>query len=144
MPIPSVPATFTLSTNPVPGYDEQACTFAIPAGVWTNATWRTEGIGALFPSQSVMTLSGTVALGTASGSYSLSAAANAGQLADINAAAGGNLSATLRDALGSFGDDDVSSFTLELVGEECGYSISPSSASFGAAGGSGSIVVTVT
>ena len=111
--VASVPATFTAFG---PAY---SVTFAVPAGTWTSAVWSMDyvlsTVGPGPNSMVVETAGGNVVIGTHSsgGSYTDEGPANAGQLVDINTAAGGTLSVQVSSAIWS---SAVSSFTLELFG----------------------------
>lgn len=160
----SVPATFVVSTTTTistpPVVQAATVTFAIPAGTYLSATWGLNNalwsllsVGGGNTINATIGVSDTVQLGgyrNGTARHTDTPAVTAAQLVDINAAAGGLLTVVvgpLSAAAGTNQHDSVTvdasaSFTLTLNG--CTYAIAPSSASYGAAGGSGTFGLTTT
>ncbi|HLK58545.1 MAG TPA: hypothetical protein VKU00_18390 [Chthonomonadaceae bacterium] len=137
LPIPSNPTAFTVGSGPFPEEPSQTCTFAIPAGYWVSATWGVTATWSV-PSSSHAVITTGVSDTAAtpshlSGTFTDTVAASVAQMADINAAVGGNLTASFGGPQPApipptAGEIAVSAFTLTLVG--CTYSLSPNEASY--------------
>jgi hypothetical protein len=140
----SSPSTFTITMPFTSEQVSRTVTFAIPSGPWLSGTWNLQSSTASANyDPSIVTASESASMGGASGGVSnnQTLAVDATQLADINAAAGGNLSVSLQTFYTSLGDVwSITSFTLTLSG--CTFSESPSSASIAVSGGSGTIALT--
>ena len=133
--IPSSPATFSNAGPPA----SQSLTFAIPAGTYVSGYWSETGTttnGGASSTDEITTGAGNTAVFPrkyATGAFGpLTVAVNYTQLADINAVAGGSLSASFDYNDGAGFGDAISSFTLTLVasaappvgpGFECSYAI---------------------
>ncbi len=120
MPVPSSPATFTLSWTPGSQPAPQSVTFAIPAGTYSGVTVRTAGSIGGGPRYLSKTLATT-------GFWSTNAAANydsgeqplnATDLAAINAAAGGNWTVNYADQVvpSDTNSDSVTLLQITLQG----------------------------
>lgn len=120
--------------------------FAIPLGTFTSGQWdevsAIVGAGGSSPNLTLATQPSNTSVQTATYPDLTPVAATAGQMTDINAAAGGNLSAIFTWACTGGNARRFTSLTLTLTGTLCTYAISPSSAAYAAAGGAGSILVT--
>lgn len=119
-PINSVPATFSGDA----GAPTESVTFAVLAGTYTSAVWQFQGNADNTQgySEEIVTAGPDIVdndpPGHSSGPFNFSIAASANQLADINAAAGGNLAVTMNmntDPGLPGWTINITSFTLTLV-----------------------------
>ena len=121
--------------------------FAIPQGVFTSAQWdqiTTQGGSGSSPDLEMSTAPSGSQVQTATYADVTPVAASAGQISDINAAAGTNLLVTVFFNGSGTLAKHFSAFTLTLTGTLCAYTISPSSAAYPSSGGGGGIGVTTT
>lgn len=118
--IPSSPATFSVDETA----QTENLTFAIPAGTFASGTWNEQGSTDNNDTYTdrILTPTNSAAFAThGSGAFDSSVAVTAAQLADINAAAGGNLAAVFSGETDSVPPEPISwitsitALTLTLV-----------------------------
>ncbi|MCW3095445.1 MAG: hypothetical protein JWL77_1063 [Chthonomonadaceae bacterium] len=146
--IPSSPSSFTITVPVGTSSNDQAVTFAIPAGTWNTGAWQTIGTvtSGHLPIQHASMPGGIgadpITPNRTDGSYTGNGSVAPGNMTVINAAAGGTLDVTLTDQRGVTPDVDlvdvVSSFVLILSGGSSGSSSTGASSSSGTSGNSGS------
>ena len=131
------PSGFTLGVN-IP----QSVTFAIPVGTWGTATWQIAGASGSGVTTAELTTTGashTQQFTSHTGAVSNeSVVASVAQLADINAAAGGTLTATLQASVA----ETITGFTLVICPAATGVPLA-SAAGTGVATGAGTLATTV-